>query len=75
MDDSKKMIGEMVKDGIKENGTSIRQFAETVKMNHPQVFKILKGERNYNIDTLLTVLDALNLEIVIQKKELIRKKE
>lgn len=65
---SKKMIGEVVKDEIEANGTTIRHFAEIVEMKHPQVHKILGGKRNYNIDTLLRILDALDLEIVIQKK-------
>lgn len=68
LDMEKMKIISSLKDGLESNNISIRKLAEKVNMKHPQIIRITSGE-NYNIETLIKVLDALNLEIVIKKKE------
>lgn len=61
-------IGAVINNALKEQGTSIRKFSDAIDMKHPQVIKILKGNKNYTIDTLLTILNNLDLEISIKKR-------
>lgn len=58
-----------IKEGLNHKGLSIRGLGEKISMKHPQIVRVTSGE-NYNIDTLLKVLNGLDLEIVIQKKKL-----
>lgn len=61
-------ITQAVMEGLAERELSIRKFAEQLNMNHPQILRITQG-KNYEINTLLKVLDNLDLEIVIKKRE------
>lgn len=47
---------------------SMRQVAREIGMKHPQILRVTGGN-NYNIDTLVKILDGLNLEITIQPKQ------
>lgn len=60
-------ISVAIKDGLNENGLSIRALGEKISMKHPQIVRVTSGE-NYNIDTLLKILDGLDLEVVVRKK-------
>jgi len=53
---------------MEQQDLTIRELAERVGMKHPQVVRVTRGN-NYNIDTLLRLLDGLGLEIFIQKKQ------
>lgn len=62
-------ISQAITEAMDEKDLSMRRLAEEIGgMKHPQIHRITSGQ-NYNIDTLLRVLNGLNLELVIQKKE------
>ncbi|MFK4343615.1 MULTISPECIES: helix-turn-helix transcriptional regulator [Paenibacillus] len=56
-----------IKKQLGNRNLSVRKLADTVGMKHPQIVRVTSGE-NYNIETLLRILDALDLKIVIQEK-------
>ncbi|MBD8497890.1 helix-turn-helix domain-containing protein [Paenibacillus arenosi] len=60
-------ITRCIKNELGERNLSIRKLADEVGMKHPQIIRVTSGE-NYNIETLLKILDALDLEIVLQKR-------
>ena len=61
----KQLIAEEVRQGLKDKHLSLRKAANRVEgMSFPQIARITAGE-NYNIDTLLKVLNILDLEIKI----------
>lgn len=62
-------IGAYLDAVLRERDFSIRGYANSIDMQHHQVLKVLKAEKNYNIDTLLSILHGLDLEISIVKKE------
>lgn len=61
-------ISNQIKNALTTNSTSIRKLADKVGLKHPQIVRITSAN-NYNIDTLLKVLDGLDLEIVIKPKK------
>lgn len=66
---TKTAIAEIVRDGLKKKKLSLKKAAELVgNMSFTQVSRIT-NEGNYNISTLLRVLDILNMELQIKKKE------
>lgn len=65
----KTYIAKAVKYEIRRKGSSLRRLADHIEeMSYPQIHRIT-SEQNYNIDTLLKVLDALNLDIIIKEKD------
>lgn len=50
-----------------DKGMTIRQLSEKIGIKHPQLSRITSSE-NYTIDTLLKILDALDLELVVREK-------
>lgn len=67
MDNTKKHIAKAVKRRIDSKGLSLRKLADRLDLHHPQIVRVT-GEKNYNIDTLLKILDALDLEIELKDK-------
>ncbi|WP_459500477.1 hypothetical protein [Bacillus sp. C1] len=64
----KQVISEAVREGMYSKRLSLRKTADKIEgMSFPQIARITSGE-NYNIDTLLKVLHALELEIEIKAK-------
>lgn len=61
-------ISKVIVQELKEQNYSVRSFAEKIGMKHPQIIRVTGG-KNYNIDTLLKILDGLGLEIIIKEKE------
>lgn len=61
-------ISKAIADRLKEENLSVRKLAEDIGVHHPQIVRVTSGQ-NYTIDTLLRVLDRLDLEIVIEKKD------
>ncbi|WP_017691499.1 helix-turn-helix domain-containing protein [Paenibacillus sp. PAMC 26794] len=57
-----------IKDQLGKSNVSVRKLAESIGMRHPQIVRVTSGE-NYNIETLLKILYALDLEIVIREKQ------
>ncbi|MCD7911013.1 XRE family transcriptional regulator [Bacillus velezensis] len=56
-----------IKEGLDKNKLSVRKLAEKVNLKHPQIIKVTNG-KNYNVDTLLKILDGLDLEIEIKPR-------
>ncbi|PYI51056.1 helix-turn-helix domain-containing protein [Paenibacillus flagellatus] len=63
-------IAQAIKRQLENRRMSVRKLAERTGMQHPQIVRVTSGDTNYNIDTLLKLLDALDLEVVIQEKKL-----
>lgn len=56
-----------IKEGLERKGISIRKLAENIGLKHPQIVRVTSA-KNYNVDTLLKILDGLDLEIEIKNK-------
>ncbi len=61
-------ISKAIKKSLENRKISIRKLAEMTGMKHPQIVRITSGDTNYNIDTLIKILDELDLELVICDK-------
>ena len=69
------LISQSIKDALKEKSLSLRKVAQVIdeldyddyKISYTQIARVTSGE-NYKINTLLKVLDVLDLEITIQPK-------
>lgn len=61
-------IVQKIKQTMEDKQLSIRKLAKSAGMKHPQIVRVTSGE-NYNIETLLKILDVLELEIDIKVKE------
>lgn len=62
-------LTEQVSKKLKEEKISRKQFAETLKISPAAVSKILNGNPNFTIRTLLTIADALKTELTIELKD------
>ena len=60
-------ITQAIKEQLDTKPLSVRGLGEKIGMKHPQIIRVTSGQ-NYNIDTLLKILDGLDLEITIQPK-------
>ncbi|AKN34273.1 hypothetical protein Ccar_25950 (plasmid) [Clostridium carboxidivorans P7] len=68
-------ISEMLRDAIHSQNLSLRKISKIIdnmnlddyKASYTQIARVTSGE-NYNINTLLKILDVLNLEIDIKEK-------
>ncbi|MFJ7941101.1 XRE family transcriptional regulator [Peribacillus sp. NPDC096622] len=65
---SKLKISEKIKERIEQKQLSIRKLSKNIGLKHPQIIRVTSA-KNYNIDTLLKILDGLDLEIEIKVKE------
>ncbi|MEK3865837.1 helix-turn-helix transcriptional regulator [Paenibacillus sp. FSL H7-0716] len=61
-------ISKSIKKSLEFNEISIRKLAEMTGMKHPQIVRITSGDTNYNIDTLIKILDVLDLKLVVCEK-------
>jgi HTH-type transcriptional regulator / antitoxin HipB len=69
LEGDKKYIAMSINNQMFFKNLSLRDTAALIdNFSHPQLARITTG-KNYNIDTLLKVLDVLDLEIVITRKE------
>jgi HTH-type transcriptional regulator / antitoxin HipB len=65
----KLQISEVIKNELKKNGYTFRDFADTVDdFSYTQLSRVTSSG-NYTIETLLKVLYGLNYEIVLRKRE------
>lgn len=62
-------IGQQITQLRKERGYTIRDLAERCKMHIANLSLIEQGKRSPKVDTLTKILDALDAEIKIIKKE------
>lgn len=61
-------ISKAVADAMTKQNLSMRQLAENIGgMKHPQIYRITSGQ-NYNINTLLRVMDELGLTLAVIPK-------
>ncbi|MEW4225816.1 helix-turn-helix domain-containing protein [Rossellomorea marisflavi] len=69
IDKPKQHIAKSIKYSIEQQKLSLRKLSSKIDgMSYTQISRVTRKE-NYNIDTLLKILDALNLELVIQQKK------
>jgi transcriptional regulator with XRE-family HTH domain len=69
IDKPKQHISKAIKHKIELKGLSLRKLAESIDgMSYSQISRVTSRE-NYNIETLLRILAALDLEIEIKDKE------
>jgi len=61
-------IVKQIRNALDKNKISIRKLAKKVGLRHPQIIRVTSAN-NYNIDTLLKILDGLDLEIEIKPKK------
>lgn len=57
-----------IKKALDRKNMTIRTLAEKVGTKHPQIVRVTSGE-NYNIETLLKILDVLDLQITVGEKK------
>lgn len=63
--DSKK-IGQLVHHSRKESGLSQQQLAKLAGVGKTVVFDIEKGKETVQLNTLLKVLDTLNIKLTLE---------
>ncbi|BEU14806.1 HTH DNA binding protein [Bacillus phage CM1] len=68
MHKTKLNISDTLRSEIHQQETTTRKLASEVGLHQPQISKVLTGT-NYQIDTLIKVLDGLDLEIQLVKKK------
>ncbi|WP_416807035.1 hypothetical protein [Bacillus safensis] len=61
-------ITHKIKEGLDKKELSMRKLAQNIGLKHPQIVRVTSA-KNYNIDTLLKILDGLDLEIEIKPKD------
>ena len=61
-------ISKSIEEECKAQNISIRKLADKVGLKHPQIVRVTSGDHNYNIETLLKILNGLDLEIQIVAK-------
>ena len=62
-------ITEKICENMKAKNISRTELAQRLKISPPAVTKILNGNSNFKLKTLLSLSDALDLELVIDLKE------
>ena len=61
-------ITRAIKSQLDKKNLSVRGLAKELKMQHPQIVRVTSCE-NYNIDTLLKILNGLDMEIIVRPKK------
>jgi predicted XRE-type DNA-binding protein len=61
-------IAQALRDEIKRKGLTQTQLAEIAGIPQPSVARVLTGKRGKMSTDLIKILDALGLELVVQKK-------
>lgn len=61
-------ITKQIKEGLENKDLSVRKLGENIGLKHPQIIRVTSAN-NYNIDTLLKILDGLDLEIEIKPRK------
>jgi transcriptional regulator with XRE-family HTH domain len=63
-------IGEELKIRRKQNLMTIEDLSKKSGISQPSIGKIEREEGNYNIDTLITLFEALEREVVVSTKRI-----
>lgn len=61
-------ISKALKEQLDNKGKTIRGLAKEVGMKHHQIIRVTSGE-NYTVNTLLRILDGLDMELVARPKQ------
>ena len=67
IEQSKEIIAQAIKNEMKQRGISYRRLAEKTGSKHQMITRITSN-KNYTIETLLTTLDGLDMEIHLKRK-------
>ncbi|AVB12184.1 helix-turn-helix domain-containing protein [Bacillus subtilis] len=59
----KERIGKIVREKMKEKGLSYRKLQDMTSVYNYQIQAVVKGKNNYKIETLLRILNALDIEL------------
>jgi transcriptional regulator with XRE-family HTH domain len=62
-------ITETISENLEKKGFNRSKFAEILRVSPPAVTKILNGTSNFTLKTLLTIADALDLNLKIDFEE------
>lgn len=63
---AKVMVAIAIEQAIKKTGMSKREFSDSISMNRMQLYRFLNSG-NYTMDSLLRILDGLDLTISVKK--------
>ena len=67
MENKLKQIGSKVREEILKRG-SILEFSKYVNVSRRTIHTIIKGEKPYNIDSLIIICEELGIEIDLKTK-------
>jgi transcriptional regulator with XRE-family HTH domain len=62
-------VTETISENMEKKGFNRSKFAEILRVSPPAVTKILNGTSNFTLKTLLTIADALDLNLKIDFEE------
>ncbi len=65
---AKRIIGEFLKEIIADEHIVVRELGRKSGVSTHIIYSILNGSANYTIDSLISILDAMNFRIEIIKK-------
>jgi transcriptional regulator with XRE-family HTH domain len=65
-------ITETISENMEKKGFNRSKFAEILRVSPPAVTKILNGTSNFTLKTLLTIADALELNLKIDFEEKVK---
>lgn len=69
IEEQKNDISNTIKNELRDQNLSLRKLADHIDgMSYPQICRVTSG-KNYNILTLIRILDALGLEVEVKKKK------
>lgn len=60
----KELIGKAIRERMDEKGLSLRKLESMTNVHFPQLQKMIKAETNYSIETLLRVMNALDIDLL-----------
>ncbi|HEX7021794.1 MAG TPA: helix-turn-helix transcriptional regulator [Trueperaceae bacterium] len=67
--DTDRSIREAIRLAMRERNITQQELADLTDMQQPSIARLLAGERGKIPDSLLRVLDALELELAVQERK------
>lgn len=67
---STRSLGKLIKQKRREMKMTQREFAEIVDLHRTYLGAIERGEKNVTLETLIKLLDHLDLDLFLKKHEL-----
>lgn len=62
--EAKMLLSLWIYEGIKKKGLNKKEFAELIGVNERLIRKWLRGDHNFNIDTIVKIEHALNIKLI-----------